>query len=100
MTDEEFADWWVLLKSTLAPHTQIRHWSAAKGHLSQFFDASPGPYTSHECIQVDGPQRIHIYQRMVFADDFRAVLNLWGDYCKGQIPRRAIDSVTKHSHTC
>jgi hypothetical protein len=97
MTDEEFSDWWGLLKNNLEPRTPIRHWSAMKGYLSGSFDASPGPYISHECVQIEGPRQTHIYQRLIFAGDFRRVLDVWDDYRAGQIPRREIDRLTKHS---
>ena len=97
MSDEEFADWWVLLRKHLEPRTAIRHWSAAKGSLSGLFEASPGLYASHECVQIEGPHRTHIYQRLIFTGDFRAVLERWNDYRAGVISRRSIDAVTKHS---
>jgi hypothetical protein len=97
MSDEEFVDWWILLRRHLEPHTQIRHWSAAKGYLPGSFEASPGPYSSHECVQIEGPKLSHIYQRLIFTGDFRRVLDCWKDYRAGVIPRQSINAITKHS---
>jgi len=97
MSDEEFRDWWALLNKHLQPNTPIRHWSAAKGYLAGSFEASPGPYSSHACIRVEGPKRTHIYQRLIFGSDFRAVLRCWNDYRDGVISRRSMDALSTHS---
>lgn len=97
MSDEEFVDWWVLLRKHLEPHTKISHWSAAKGYLPGAFAASPTPYSGQECVQIEGPRRTHIYQRIIFPKQFRSVLDRWNDYCAGVISRKSIDAVTKHS---
>src|SRR5277367_5004681 len=97
VSDEEFVDWWILLRKHLESGTQIDHWSAAKGYLSGSFEAFPGPYISHECVRTEGRQRTHIYQRLILPSDFRSVLDLWDDYRDGRIPRSRVDAATKHS---
>jgi hypothetical protein len=97
VSDEEFLDWWVLLRKHLASGREVGHWSAAKGYLSGSFEAFPGPYVAQECVRIEGRQRTHIYQRLIFPNDFRAVLGLWDDYRDGRIPRSRVDAATKHS---
>lgn len=96
MTTEQFADWWLTLKNQLGPGKTIHHWSVTGRQESGSFLASVPPMYP-ECVVVEGPQRTHIYQRMIFTSDFRAVLNIWIDYRRGLIPRRRVDERTKHS---
>lgn len=94
MSDDEFEDWWVLLKTHLKPHTPISNWSAAKGNLIGSFEASPSPYVGEEYVKVEGTD---IYQRNISQGDFKAVLRCWNEYRAGVIPRLRINAVTKHS---
>ena len=94
MSDDEFKDWWALLKTHLKPHTQVSKWSAAKGYTTGPFEASPSPYVGEEYVQVEGAD---IYRRNISQGDFKAVLLRWNEYRDRVIPRSRIEAITKHS---
>lgn len=90
---KRFSDWWALLSKTLVPGTTVQHWSADKGLI-------PGTFVVHEIeggyVRVEGPED-KIYKRMIGAEDFRKVLNVWPDYCRQIVSRKTVDRKTIHS---
>ncbi len=92
MTDQQFLSWWSSLFHSLPPGTSVQHWSAASGLL-------PGAFVSNAVeksyVRIEGP-RNKISQRLVPADDFRKILDVWSDYNNQIMPRQDIVRMTKH----
>ncbi len=120
MGEKEFADWWATLSSKLKAGTVIPHWSAQGQYQPDGFrisnvdtdrvwyslGSSKPPATKtrqplNEDLEPIGPA----YQvpnndiHYVMKQNFWNALNVWREYCQGNIARERMDGIISGSST-
>jgi hypothetical protein len=89
MNADQFALWWATLWEALKPGTELAHWSAENEY--QLGGSFVVVSINEHCVQIQKPRRTISWQ------DFFDVLQISGDYSKGVVSRKSLESKTKHS---
>ena len=83
-----FEELWERLQQNLAVGTKVQHWSVFRGDLEGEFEITS---VKRDSIQVSSTSQ------PVPKRDFRAVAEVWDNYCAGDVPRFEIRDLTRFS---
>lgn len=87
-----FIDAWAALQANLQPGAIIPNWTAHSGAVGEPFEIEA---VSRNVIVINAPGATT--PQSVRRADFEAVYDLWNDYVRGAIQRKAFSPLTRYS---